>query len=198
MLDSFTLLAVAAVARRRMTLGGVALGITLMTKPTALIALFVLVIFAYAVGKDLRAPARLAGSAVVTAGVIVAGPLWSQPGRIWRDAILFPLGLADAPSSPAESPFLGVLLRQAGVPPGVLLVLMLVVGAAYAVCCVRLIDGSATRAAGLLSLGLVLVFVLAPYSRAGYLVVPVVVFFGTRAIFGGIAASDEETISESA
>jgi hypothetical protein len=58
------------------------------------------------------------------------------------------------------------------------------------------IDRSPTRAAYLLSLGFALAFFLAPYSRAGYLIVPVVVGFGTRAIFGPIAARSEATNSD--
>jgi hypothetical protein len=193
---ALTLLAVAAVTRRRMTLGGVAVGITLMMKPTALIAFFVLVLFAHAIGKDMRSPLRVAGSALVAAAVLVAGPLWADPGRIWRDVILFPLGLTNAPKPPAETPFLGVLLRQAGVPTSALLVLIALVGTVYAVYCIRVIDRSPTRAAYLLSLGFALAFFLAPYSRAGYLIVPVVVGFGTRAIFGPIAARSEATNSD--
>jgi Glycosyltransferase family 87 len=180
--SALTLLAVAAMARGRGVFAGIAVGATLAMKPTALVSLFVLVVFARA-RHGTRTGVQVALSAALTAILLAAPFLYGGAERLWRNAVLFPLGTY-GPESPAQTPFPGVLLRQAGTPASVLVGLTAVVAVSYACLCIRHVNGAATRAAGLLAGGLTLAFMTAPYSRVGYLVVPLLVYFGTRAVFG--------------
>ncbi|MCW2766762.1 MAG: hypothetical protein JWO11_2721 [Nocardioides sp.] len=188
---ALTVLSIAAISRGRGIAGGIATGLCLAMKPTALCALFVLFLFAR-VRHSSATALRFGVTSLTTAALLIGPFVVSAPGSIWDNALLFPLGRI-GPESPAQSPFPGVLLREAGLPGPAVTTLAAVVGLAYAVVCLRRMNGSALRAAGLLAVGLTLLFMMAPYSRTGYLVLPLIVYFSIRAMRPGATTAADMT-----
>lgn len=169
------LFATSAAVRSRPIWAGVALGLCVAMKPTATIAVYTLMLLTFK-RSGLRDGVLLVCSALATAAVVVVPFLVRDPRGLVDNAILFPVGRF-GPESPAESPFPGVLLRQAGAPALLQTLVVLGVAGAYALWCLQRIDGSALGAAKWTAVGMVLAFAVAPYSRSGYLVVPVLCYF---------------------
>jgi glycosyl transferase family 87 len=175
---AFSLLAFAAMGRDRVKTSGALVGLTLAMKPTSLCVAFVLALVAYRRrgSRGLRRFSATAG--LVMIGALVPVALVDLDG-LWRDAICFPLGLT-GPSSPAQTPFPGVLLRQGGFPIEGSIALVVCAGAVYALWCVKNATDDVVAAAGRAAAGLALAFLLVPYSRAGYLLLPVMIWLPIR------------------
>ncbi|WP_395656988.1 glycosyltransferase family 87 protein [Nocardioides sp.] len=172
---ALTVLAIALVARHRYAWSAVAIGLTMAIKPTGACAAFVLVVCIYR-RDGLAAALRFAGVSGATALVTVLPVARTDPRAMWANVVEFPSG-ESLVQSPAASPLPGVLLRLAGVPAWASLALVLVAGAAFAVWCVVRSSPDVSWAASRIALGLCLAFLLVPYSRVGYFLVPVLVFF---------------------
>lgn len=172
---AITVLAIALVARRRYTWSAVAIGLTMAMKPTGVCAAFVLVLCVYR-REGLGAAVRFGAVAVATAVVAVLPVAAVDPGAMWANVVEFPSG-ESLVTSPAASPLPGVLLRVAGLPAWASLVLVGTAAVGYGVWCVLRSSPEVSWAASRIAVGLCLAFGLAPYSRVGYFLVPVLVFF---------------------
>ncbi|QLH21637.1 glycosyltransferase 87 family protein [Streptomyces sp. Rer75] len=120
-------------------------------------------------------PVRRCGVAALATLLITVVPvLLAGPRAFVRDTVVFPLGLADAPS-PAASPFPGHLLA-AYVPGGTLVAaaLLAVAAASLAASLWMRPPPTLASAARRLALGLGLAIALMPATRFGYLVHPLV------------------------
>lgn len=153
---------------------GVALGAAAALKATAWPAL--LVVGTACLLRDGRAAAaRFAAACAAVLAVIVGPFLVIAPADLVANTIAFPLGLSRA-HSPATSPLPGHLIAATG-PAGHLAVIALMAAGA-AVLCVMLVarpPRSAVAAAGYLVLTLTALFTLAPATRWGYFVYPLVI-----------------------
>jgi len=125
------------------------------------------------VGKHLAA-------AVGTLVVAVLPALLVDPVALWRNCVAYPFGLTDF-ASPAGSPFPGVLLAR-HVDSGTLVDLCLLGLAALVVLLVivRRPPGDLISAADIISAALTAAIFLAPASRFGYLIYPLLLSAGAR------------------
>lgn len=96
----------------------------------------------------------------------------TQPAALFRNTVLFPLGLSGV-RSPAASPLPGHLLTAAG-HPGHVIAIAALAGSGLAMTRSLVLRPPATLAAACraLAIGLTLMFELAPASRWGYFVYP--------------------------
>jgi len=172
---ALTVLAIALVARQRYGWSAVAIGLTMAMKPTGVCAAFVVALCIYR-RDGLRAALRFSAISTATALLAVLPVAAADPSAMWANVVEFPSG-ASLVQSPAASPLPGVLLRTAGLPAWASLVLVLAGAAVFAVWCVVRSSPEVSWAASRIALGLCLAFLLVPYSRVGYFVLPVLVFF---------------------
>jgi hypothetical protein len=167
------LLALALLHARRPVACAVVITIAVSMKLTAVVALVVLAVAVLAMlGR--RALAKF-GATVVGVGVVLNVPvLLVDPTSFVEHVIRFPIGLGRA-HSPAASPLPGNLIARLG-PVGhdVSLALLLAGGVAMAVWLVRRPPRTTADAALRIAVGLAGAIMLAPATRWGYLVYPVV------------------------
>jgi phosphatidylinositol alpha-1,6-mannosyltransferase len=175
---ALTVLAIALLARRRYTSSAVAIGLTMAMKPTGVCAAFVVALCIHR-REGLGAAARFVAVCTATALLAVLPVAVAAPRAMWANVVEFPSG-ESLVQSPASSPLPGVLLRLAGIPSWASLAIVLAGGLAFAAWCVARSSPEVTWAASRIALGLCLAFLLVPYSRVGYFLVPVLVFFPFR------------------
>ncbi len=152
-------------------LAGIVLGLAAAMKATAWPALLVAcALLAARYGP--RAAARFTVAAGAVFAAVLAPWIITGPAALFRNTVLFPLGLSGV-RSPAASPLPGHLLAAAG-HPGHVIAIALLAGAGLAVAGALLLRPPATLAAAcrVLAVGLTLMFALAPASRWGYFVYP--------------------------
>ncbi|HEX3925077.1 MAG TPA: glycosyltransferase 87 family protein [Streptosporangiaceae bacterium] len=168
--------ALACVARspRLPVVAGMAIGIACAMKATAWPALAV--ITAMLVARDgAREAARFVGACVITAAGLVAATapvLLAEPAALLQNTVLYPLGMT-LHKTPAASPLPGHLLAATG-PAGHLAAIGLLITAGLGVAASLVLRPPATVSAATmrLSIGLALMFVLAPATRFGYFAYP--------------------------
>ena len=186
---ALTVLAIALVARHRYGWSGVAIGLTMAMKPTGICAAFVLALCIYR-RDGLRAALRFSSISIGTALVAVVPVALADPRAMWANVVEFPSG-ESLVQSPAASPLPGVLLRLAGLPSWASLAIVLAGALAFGAWCVVRSSPEVSWAASRIAFGLCLAFLLVPYSRVGYFLVPVLVFFpfqGVQAPTSTVAA----------
>jgi uncharacterized membrane protein len=111
------LAAVLAITRRRFLPAAILMGVAIATKQTAVIALPVLVAFAFAQGVTWRALPRYAGLAAVTmAALLVPFIAWNASAFV-HDTVLYNLG-SGAEAYPIQGIGLSTWLLQAGIIHG--------------------------------------------------------------------------------
>lgn len=166
-------LALALLHARRPVACAVAITVAVSMKLTALPALAVLAVAVAAI-MGRRALGRFA-AAVITLGAVVNVPVFLvDPGAFVEHVIRFPAGLGKA-HSPAASPLPGNLIARLG-PAGhdVSLALLLAGALAIAIWLLRRPPRTAADAALRIAVGLAGAIILAPATRWGYLVDPIV------------------------
>ncbi|MGW5674804.1 glycosyltransferase 87 family protein [Streptomyces sp. NPDC003860] len=181
-LIGLTCLGLLLAARGRAGSAGLLLGLASAMKWTAWPALAVACAVLGAV-RGGRAVGRCALVAAAVLTALVAPVALRDPAAYAQHVIAFPLGLADAPT-PAASPLPGQLLATA-LPGGsgrVVALALLAAGALLmAVSLFVRPPVTAPAAANRVALGLLLALTLAPASRFGYLLYPLVLFLFFRA-----------------
>lgn len=165
----FVLVGLTLASRQRFGWAGVAMGIAAGLKALAWPAVAIALILVWVRGRW-RALTRFIG---MVALVLVAGlglPVLADPAAFVVNAIKLPLGVLPVKLT-AESPLPGHLLSQAG-PVGHVIVLVLLGSAALAigVRALRRPPQDAATAARWIALGMLIVVLLAPATRYGYLV----------------------------
>lgn len=160
----------ALLARGRIALAGVALGIAAGMKATAWPGLVVAIVMLTA-RDGWRAAVRFTMTAVVVAAVCV-GPFLVHARDLVVNTIKFPLGLAGIQSA-AASPLPGHLIAGTG-HTGHSIVVGLLAATAAGVAVILLLRPPRTvpRAVWLLVWAMSLMFVLAPSTRFGYFIYP--------------------------
>lgn len=159
-------------ASPRPVAAGLVLGAAAGMKATAWPALLVAAAF-LAVTGGWRQVTRYAVTAGAVCVAVVApfAALWPRP--LVQNTIMFPLGLTKIKSQ-AASPLPGYLIAQTGHAGHVVaLMLLITAGVAVGVSLVLRPPKNARAAALRLSLGLALMFTLAPATRFGYFTYPV-------------------------
>ncbi len=166
-------LGVVLAGRGRPVRAGLVLGAAAALKWTAWPALPV-ALSLIAVRRGHWCALRYAAVALTTATATVLPFALADPVGFYRNAIAFPLGLADI-ASPAASPLPGRLLADC-VPGGRVIALALLAATALllAVSLVARPPGRTRTAAARLALGLGLAMTLMPATRFGYLIYPLV------------------------
>lgn len=165
------LLALALVGRRRFGWAGVAAGLALATKLTALPLVVVAGVVAWSVrgrrGVGSYALGAL-GLPLLTLVPIVA----ADPAAAWENLIRYPFGMTER-RSPAASPLPGRLLAD-HVPGGTALALglTLAVGLAFLAWLWRRPPATAHEAATVVAAAMAAVVLVAPAARFGYLLYP--------------------------
>jgi Glycosyltransferase family 87 len=172
---ALTLVAIALVARHRYGWSAVTIGLTMAMKPTGICAAFVLALCVYR-REGLAAALRFSAISVGTALLAVLPVALADPWAMWANVVEFPSG-ESLVRSPAASPLPGVLLRLAGIPSWASLTIVLAGALAFGAWCILRSSPEVSWAASRIALGLCLAFLLVPYSRVGYFLVPVLVFF---------------------
>jgi len=159
--------------RRAVGWAGAAVGVAAAMKLTAWPVIAVLAV-ALVVVLGWRPAARFVGTAALVVAGFVVPYLVADPDRLVEHLFRFPFGMTEL-RTPAASPMLGYWIERAG-PYGhqAALGLLLVAGALFVGYLVRRPPRSVPSAALLASVGLSLAFVLAPSTRFGYFVYPVV------------------------
>lgn len=150
---------------------GVAIGVVINMKLTALPALAVLVV-ALVATRGWRAMLIFFGTVIITSAVLVLPVLLVDPAAFVEHVVLYPAGLGEA-GSPAASPLPGHLIAQLG-PVGHAASLALLAAAACAIT-VWLVVRPPRDAADVMlrtATGLGTAIILAPATRWGYLVYP--------------------------
>ena len=158
---------------------GLALGLAAALKWTAWPALPVVFVL-LAARRGGKAVLRCAAAAAGALALICAPVLLTGPRACVQHIVLYPLGLADVPSS-AASPLPGHLLATY-VPHGTAITLA-ALGVAAAFMAASLLvrpPRSASAAANRIALGLTLAMLLAPATRSGYVIYPLLLFFWFR------------------
>ena len=157
-------------AERLTVAAAIAIGAACAMKFTAWPALPVLAAMVWArqgVTAAVRFVAAAAGTAVALVVAFAPG-LFRHPGELIPNVVLFPLGLTHH-KTPAASPLPGHLLASAGSAGHAAAVGLLIAAGVGVVISLVLQPPADVRAAAVrLSIGLVLLFTLAPASRFGY------------------------------
>ena len=150
---------------------GLALGLAAAMKATAWPAVAVVAVLLLA-RQGWRAVAWFA-AAVLGVALVIDGPaVAAHPAAALANTVLYPLGLAKV-ASPAASLLPGHLLANTGtLGHWTALMLMVLAGAAVGAWMIVRPPRDAHMAGWRLTLGLALLFVLAPASRVGYFVYP--------------------------
>lgn len=150
---------------------GVAIGVVITMKLTALPALAVLAVALFAT-KGWRALLIFFGTVIITSAVLVLPVLLVDPAAFVEHVVLYPAGLGEA-GSPAASPLPGHLIAQLG-PIGHTASLVLLATAACALAAWVIFRPPRDPADVMLRMatGLGTAIILAPATRWGYLVYP--------------------------
>jgi hypothetical protein len=157
--------------RPRFVLAGIALGLASAAKATAWPAVIVAAVL-IATRDGRRATLVFLGSTLAACAAIVAPVAIVWPSALVENTILFPLGLADTTSA-AASPLPGHVLADTGHTGHLIAVgLLVLAGALIAVSLVVLPLKTVPSAVWRLSIGLTLMFLLAPATRFGYFIYP--------------------------
>lgn len=175
-LAAAVLLAALLMASNRPVWAGAVTGAALALKPTAAILLLLGIITTWRLTGAKEAAKYLGAAALVVAAIV--GPVaLSDPGGILFNVLQFPAGQTDL-ASPAQTPFPGVLLAQTTGPlvPLGLLAVGLIVNLVHAL---RRPSLDFRILSNRLALAFTTVYLLAPNSRAGYLVLPATLWFTT-------------------
>jgi phosphatidylinositol alpha-1,6-mannosyltransferase len=139
-----------------------------------------------AMRRGLRQAAACAVTGVLWAAVMIVPAALRDPEAMLDQVGRFPLGLAKV-HTPAVSPLLGHGLSQLGVPGQVTnLGLLLLSAAAVTWWTLRRPPRTAVQAANRLAVGLSAMFLLAPASRFGYFLLPVVLWSLTHMAAGSV------------
>ncbi|MCL8015955.1 glycosyltransferase 87 family protein [Streptomyces sp. AS02] len=127
-----------------------------------------------------RAVLRCLAATTGIAAAVVLPVAVADGAALFRHAVLFPLGMTDVPS-PAASPLPGRLLASAS-PVGATVALLVLAVAALVMAASLVVRPplTASAAAARLALGLSLAFCLAPATRFGYFVYPLVLLMCCR------------------
>jgi hypothetical protein len=154
---------------------GVALGLAAALKWTAWPALPVVFVL-LTVCRHRRAVLRCAVSVTAVLALACAPVLLTDPRAAVQHVVLYPLGLANVPSS-AASPLPGHLLAT-HLPHGTAVALTAVAIGAVLMGVSLLVrpPRSASAAADRIALGLALAITLAPATRSGYVIYPLLLF----------------------
>jgi hypothetical protein len=150
---------------------GVAIGVVITMKLTALPALAVLAVALFAT-RGWRALLIFFGTVIITSAVLVLPVLLVDPAAFVEHVVLYPAGLGEA-GSPAASPLPGHLIAQLG-PIGHTASLVLLATAACALAAWVIFRPPRDPADVMLRMatGLGTAIILAPATRWGYLVYP--------------------------
>jgi hypothetical protein len=170
---ALVMLALALLHARRPVACAVVITIAVSMKLTAVVALVVLAVAVLAMLGG-RALVRFLATVVGVGAVLNVPVLLVDPASFVEHVIRFPIGLGRA-HSPAASPLPGNLIARLG-PVGhdVSLALLLAGGVAMAVWLLRRPPRTTADAALRIAVGLAGAIMLAPATRWGYLVYPVV------------------------
>jgi hypothetical protein len=168
---ALTLLALVMV-RAKPTGAGVVAGVTVAMKPTGLCLLFILFLYVRT-ERGAAAGYRLAAAGLAVAAVLIVPFVLVDPMAAFENVLRFPVGAADLPT-PAATPFPGALIHE-WVGLRFALVGMCIGAVAYGAFCWRSPPRTIRAAAGQFAGGVALATLLAPTSRVGYLVLPLVV-----------------------
>jgi hypothetical protein len=191
---SLMLLALALLHARRPIPCAAVITVAVSMKLTATPALVVL---AVAVAAMLGSPALARFLATVAGlGTVLNLPvLLVDPGSFVEHVIRFPVGLGRA-HSPAASPLPGNLIARTG-PIGhdIALALLLLGGLAMAAWLVRRPPRTTADAALRMAIGLAGAIMLAPATRYGYLVYPVVLLGAAFALRAADTPAPEDTVA---
>jgi hypothetical protein len=155
----------------RIWLAALALGVACAMKPTAWLAIPVLVVMLrYRDGN--RAAVKFTAASVAVFLVITLPVMLADPVAMAQNTVLFPLGLT-AHLTPAQSLTPGDLLARTGLVGHDLSVgLLVVIGIAVAVLLLVRPPRNPRAAAWWLAIGLALMFTLGPDERFGYFIYP--------------------------
>jgi hypothetical protein len=150
---------------------GVAIGVVITMKVTALPALAVIAVALLAT-RGRRALLIFFGTVIITSAVLVLPVLLVDPAAFVEHALLYPAGLGEA-GSPAASPLPGHLIARLG-PVGHAASLALLAVAACAITVWLVVRPPRDPADVMLrtAIGLGTAIILAPATRWGYLVYP--------------------------
>ncbi len=167
------ILATALVYRAGPIPAGIACALVANMKLTALpaIAVLAIAVFAYRGGKALTI---FVGTAVITSAIVVVPVLLVDRNAFVEQVIKFPAGLGQA-RSPAESPLPGHLIAELGpVGHAVAIGLLVLAACGIATWLVLRPPQSAADAMSRIAIGLGTAIMLAPATRWGYLIYPIV------------------------
>ncbi|MEU8350960.1 FkbM family methyltransferase [Streptomyces sp. NPDC048845] len=192
-------LGLALAARGRSGAAALALGAASALKWTAWPAIVVAcVVLAVRYGR--RPAARCAALTLALASAVVVPVAFLEPAAFAQHVVAFPLGLADAPS-PATSPLPGHLIASAFPGGGAMALGLLCAGAlVMAVHLLARPPVTVVAAADRVALGLLVATSLAPATRFGYLLYPLLFCVWFRAAFfatstGGPMPSEQLSLS---
>ncbi len=174
-------------------LAGLALGIASAMKATAWPALVVAVVLL--VVRDGRKAAWAFALTALGVVAVCVGPFFAiHPKSLVDNTINFPLGLASVRSA-ASSPLLGHIIASTWHSAGhtVVVVLLVLAGAAVALSLVFRPPRSVSRAVVLLAGAMTLMFLLAPSTRFGYFIYPATLAVWLFAVRGGRLEGDGTT-----
>src|ERR1700728_1291551 len=176
-------------------LAGLALGIASAMKATAWPALVVAVVL-IAVREGRKSAWAFSLTALGVVAVCV-GPFAIHPKALADTTIRFPLGLASVRSA-ASSPLLGHVIASTWHSAGhtIVVVLLILAGAAVVVCLVFRPPRPVSRAVVLLPGAMTLMFVLAPSTRFGYFIYPAALAIWLFAASSGRKADEDDELGE--
>jgi 4-amino-4-deoxy-L-arabinose transferase-like glycosyltransferase len=170
-------------------LAGLALGIASAMKATAWPALVVAVVLIAV--RDGRKSAWAFSLTALGVVAVCVGPFFVHPKSLVDNTILFPLGLASVRSA-ASSPLLGHVIAATWHSAGhtIVVVLLVLAGAAVALSLVFRPPRTVARAVVLLAGAMTLMFVLAPSTRFGYFIYPATLAIWLFAVRAGSQRAD--------
>ncbi|MFD6858479.1 glycosyltransferase 87 family protein [Rhodococcus sp. NPDC060086] len=174
------LLGLAAATRGRVVTTAVSFAFACALKPLAVPVLVVALVLMCA--RYDRRTALRAGVACAALTVVFHVPAFTDPAAFVRHTLLFPLGRTDVVTPAGDSLVGGALARLVPYGPTLASVVLAVAGVCAAVVLVRNPPDSFVRAASFAAVLLTVVFLLAPTSRFGYFVYPLVLG-GTAVVF---------------
>jgi len=162
--------------RERYVLAAILATLAMGMKPTAvLVVLAMLLSLLRRKGRG-HAAGCFAVSAIITVMLTIAPFLVLSPGAFWRNVVAFPAGLAET-VSPAQSPFPGVLIAHSmdfGINIAIGLTAAAAIASLFAIW--KWPYGVRLSLARRVALAFSVIFLLAPNSRAGYFMLPVLLW----------------------
>ncbi|MGN5235734.1 glycosyltransferase 87 family protein [Rhodococcus sp. SJ-3] len=172
------LLGLAAATRGRVVTTVVSFAFACALKPLAVPVL--VVALALLATRHGGRTALSAGSACAALAIVFHVPAFTDPAAFVQHTLFFPLGRTDVVTPAGHSLVGGALARLVPYGATLALVVLVVVGICAAVMLVRNPPDSFVHASGFAAVGLTVLFLLAPTSRFGYFVYPL--------MLGGVAA----------